>query len=439
MEMVKNKDMIYNEIELKIKSISKFNFNKMMTLKGFLFALAVFFFTHLSAQTLEDYYRIAAEDNPGLKAMYTEFEGSLERVVQVNSLPDPTFTLGYFLSPVETRVGPQRAKFSLTQMFPWFGTLSARGDAAALNAQAKYQAFLDARNALYYQVSAIYYPLYELRELQEIEKLNIQILESFKTIATSKFENGSGSLADALRADITLQDAKMELIILKEKETGMYAAFNKLLNRPYDANIQISDTLTVQNAPIVFQPDTILSRNPSLASFSLQAQAAEAQQKAARKQGLPAFGVGIDYVLVDKRTDMDIPQNGQDALMPMVTMSIPIFRGKYKGAVREAERLQESFELKKQDYSNSLISSFHKVQFDLKKQADLIALYRRQVETTQQTMNLLISAYATSGKDFEDILSIQKQLFKYQRMLVKALVQYNISFAEMDYILSRNK
>ena len=406
-----------------------------MTLKGFLLAFIIFFSVHLNAQTIEDYYRIAAEDNPGLKAKYLDFQASLERVAQVNSLPDPTFTFGYYLTPAD---GPAIAKLTLTQMFPWFGTLRSRGDVATLNAEAKYQAFLDARNALYYQVSAIYYPLYELRELQEIETGNIQILESFKTIATSKFENGSSSLADALRADITLQDAKVDLTILQEKETGMHAAFNKLLNRPYDAEIKISDTLTVQNTPIVFQPDSILARNPTLASLSLQAQAAETQQSAARKQGLPALGIGLEYDLMDKSTSPEMPNGNQDMIMPMITMSIPIFRGKYKGAIREAELLQESFELKKQDYSNSLISSFQKVQFDLKKQTDLIALYRRQVGTTQQTMNLLLSAYANSGKDFEDVLIIQKQLLKYQQMLVSALVQYNISHAEMDYIMSSN-
>jgi outer membrane protein TolC len=195
----------------------------------------------------------------------------------------------------------------------------------------------------------------------------------------------------------------------------------------------------VQNIPILFQADSILSNNPILASLSLQAQAAEAQQIAAQKQGLPAFGIGLDYVLVDKRMDMDVPQNGQDVLMPMVSMSIPIFRGKYKGAIREAELLQESFELKKQDYSNSLLSSFQKVQFDLKKQTELIALYYRQVETTQQTLNLLLSAYANSGKDFEEVLNIQKQLLKYERMLLNTLVLYNVSFAEMNYLLSGNK
>jgi outer membrane protein, heavy metal efflux system len=91
------------------------------------------------AQTLDDYFKIAAENNPGLQAVYKEYEAALQKVPQVSTLPDPVFSFGYFISPVETRVGPQQAKFSLTQMFPWFGTLKAQGDAAALMAEAKYQ------------------------------------------------------------------------------------------------------------------------------------------------------------------------------------------------------------------------------------------------------------------------------------------------------------
>ena len=113
-----------------------------------------------SAQNLEEYFQIAAENNPGLEAKYKAFEAALERIPQANSLQDPTFSFGYFISPVETRVGPQRARFSLTQMFPWFGTLKASGDVATLNAEAQYQVFLDARHKLYYQVAAAYYPLY---------------------------------------------------------------------------------------------------------------------------------------------------------------------------------------------------------------------------------------------------------------------------------------
>merc|ERR1712000_551534 len=108
----------------------------------------------LYSQTLEEYFKIAAENNPGLLSQYKEFEAVLQKVPQVSTLPDPSLSFGYFISPVETRVGPQRARFSLTQMFPWFGTLKAQEDVATLMAEAKYQEFLDARNKLLYQVAA---------------------------------------------------------------------------------------------------------------------------------------------------------------------------------------------------------------------------------------------------------------------------------------------
>ncbi|MEQ8241052.1 MAG: TolC family protein, partial [Cyclobacteriaceae bacterium] len=136
------------------------------------------FSTLANAQSLDDYFKIAAENNPGLEAKFKSFEAAMQKVTQVSSLPDPNLSFGYFVSPVETRVGPQRARFSLTQMFPWFGTLKAQEDAATLMAEAKYQEFLDARNKLYYKVSASYYPLYELQKLISIEEENQRILSS---------------------------------------------------------------------------------------------------------------------------------------------------------------------------------------------------------------------------------------------------------------------
>ena len=79
------------------------------------------------SQSLKDYQQLAVEQNPSLMARYKAFEVAMTRVQQINALPDPTLSFGYFVSPVETRVGPQRARFSLTQMFPWFGTLRLKG------------------------------------------------------------------------------------------------------------------------------------------------------------------------------------------------------------------------------------------------------------------------------------------------------------------------
>lgn len=392
-----------------------------------------------NAQSLDEYFKIAAENNPGLQAKYKSFEAAMERVAQVSSLPDPNLSFGYFVSPVETRVGPQRARFSLTQMFPWFGTLKAQEDVATLMAEAKYQEFLDARNKLLYQVAAAYYPLYELKRLVEIENENISILSSYKDIASVKFQNGKGAMVDVLRVDIMLKDAATNLSILEQKKKPLETRFNKLLNRQEDETIIVQDSLYVENLPVTYRRDSLLTSNPLLDELDLKIKASEAQELAATKQGMPKIGVGLDYVIVGQRTDMSVPDNGQDVLMPMVTMSLPIFRGKYKAAQKEAQLMQESYALQKEDAVNRLTSTYEMIWFEIQKQLDQIILYEEQIMTSQQSLNLLFTAYGNSGKDFEEVLRMQQQILKYQKMKATALSDYNIAIAELDYITAKTK
>jgi outer membrane protein TolC len=401
--------------------------------------IATLLFSSLSfAQTLDDYFKIAAENNPGLQAMHKEYEAALQKVPQVSTLPDPTFSLGYFISPVETRVGPQQAKFSLTQMFPWFGTLKAQGNVAALMAEAKFQNFIDARNRLYFQVASAYYPLYELKDFVRIEQENISILESYKTIATQKFKNGTGTMVDVLRVDIMLKDAQTNLTILRDKEKPLLTTFNKLLNRPENELVQISETLNAEIIADSYRKDSLIAANPKLKALDLKLQASQAAEIVAQKQGLPKLGIGLDYVLVGERTDISMPDNGKNVLMPMVSISIPIFRAKYNASVKESQLMQESYTLQKQEVTNTLFSEYEMVLFQVQQQLQLISLYQQQIQTSQQSLNLLFTSYGNSGKEFEEALRMQQQLLKYQKMSATALVQYHIAVEKINYITSKS-
>jgi outer membrane protein, heavy metal efflux system len=389
------------------------------------------------AQTLNDYFRSAAENNPGLQARFKEFEASLQKVAQVSTLPDPTFSFGYFISPVETRVGPQRAKFSLTQMLPWFGTLKAQGDAAALLAEAKYQSFLDARNQLFYQVASAYYPLYELRQWKKIEQKNIDILESYKNIANSKFKNGTAPMVDVLRVDIMLQDATTSLSILNQKEKPLRTLFNKLLNRNENEVVAIIDSLPADSLPANFPKDSLLLNNPVLNALDLKIKASETGERAAQKQSLLKMGVGLDYVVVGERKDMTLSDNGKDVIMPMVSVSIPLFRKKYVAAGKEAQLMQESYALQKTEMENTLISSYEMAWFEIQQQLQLLSLYEQQIQTSQQSLNLLFTSYGNSGKEFEEVLRMQQQLLKYEKMKATAEVQYQIALAKLNYLTAK--
>ena len=383
-----------------------------------------------NAQSLQDYFKIASQNNPGLQAKYKEFEAALQKVPQVSSLPDPTFSFGYFIP----KMGSQRAELTINQMFPWFGTLGAKADVAALSAEAKYQTFLDARNQLFFQVSAAYYPLYELRRWQQIERDNIEILETYKSIANTKFRNGLAPMVDVLRVDIMLKDATTDLEILKQKEKPLVTTFNKLLNRDENAEVEFQDSLEIEFVEVNPRRDSLLANNPLLEALELKVQANKANERAAQKQGLPQLGVGLGYMIMDKNAAGGMTENGKDVLMPMVSASIPIFRKKYKAAKKEAQLMQESYALQKEETANALVSNYETTWFELQSQQHLIELYDQQTRVSKQALNLLFSAYSNSGEQFEEVLRMQQQLLKYEKMKATAEVQCQVELARLKYL-----
>jgi cobalt-zinc-cadmium efflux system outer membrane protein len=139
-----------------------------------------------SPDILNEYLVEAAENNPGLRSSFNEYLSSLELVPQAGALPDPRVTFGYFIEPVETRVGPQQARISAAQMFPWFGTLGARKDAATEMAKSKYEIFEEAKSRLFYDVKSTYYNLYFTQQAKIITSDNINILNTLRKIALTK-------------------------------------------------------------------------------------------------------------------------------------------------------------------------------------------------------------------------------------------------------------
>ncbi len=397
----------------------------------FLFPIGVY------AQSIDDYLKEAAENNPELKAQYVMFEASLERVSQVNSLPDPSISFGYFISPIETRVGAQRAKISLSQMFPWFGTLKAKESAATLLAESKYQTFLNAKNQLFFHVKKAYYPIREAKEHIRWQEENIEILETYKILATTAFSNGKGTLSDAIRVDIMIENAETDISLLKEKLKPLSVIFNKLLNRSDTSGIDISESTNIFTVDNLYRRDSLLTNHPLLKSLDNRIESVKATEEVARKNGLPQFGVGIDYAFISQRPDVNISDNGKNALMPMATMTLPIFRKKYKASIKEAQLTQTALLYRKEATKNSLVSSYQMALYEQKKARELDELYNRQIENTKEVIDLLYTAYSNSGKDFEEVLRMQQQLLKYEMAKATAKKQFSIALAELDYLTAK--
>lgn len=120
------------------------------------------------AQQLQSYIQEAESNNPDIQAFELRYNIAEEKVNEVNALPNTEFGAGYFISEPETRTGAQRARFSVKQMLPWFGTITARENYASSMADAEYVEIAIAKRKLALSVSQSYYQLYAITAKQQV-------------------------------------------------------------------------------------------------------------------------------------------------------------------------------------------------------------------------------------------------------------------------------
>ena len=311
---------------------------------------------------LDTYLELAVQNSPGMRARYAEFDAAMQKVPQMGTLEDPNLRVSAFGQMVETRTGAQMLNLSLEQMFPWFGTLKEQRNAAALNAEVAFESYKIERNELRLKVKELYYPLYELDESIRLNEANLEILKTLKALAISKFQNGNGKLSDALRVDIMINEIHTDINILKEKRKSLVIAFNKSLNRDVLAEVLV-DEPTELTTPLTHRDS--LTNNPQLEALRKKVSASKAAERVAVKQGMPRLGVGVQYIVTQKRPEMTFADNGQDAYMAMFSVSLPIYRKKYKAAVKESQLMQTSFTEMQTEVQNNLTAQYEMASFEL--------------------------------------------------------------------------
>ena len=414
------------------------NFRKM---KKQLLLLGFLMFGHLLAgQSLEDYLMIAEDNNPEIKANHQAYLAIIEKSKQVTVLPDPKVSLGYFISPVETRVGPQQAKISISQSMPWFGTLETKGMVFEEKAKAQLQLVDEVKNKLHFDVKSTWYELYELERIIELTKENLTILKIYDNLALSRYEVAQTSLVDVIRVQLQIKQNENELLALENQRIPLSAKFNSLLNRDTQSEIQISNTLPTVNNPAYESHvvDSLFELTPRFQHLKYQKISVNRLQEVARLSGKPSFNLGLDYGMVARRTDMDVPDNGKNIFMPMVSFSLPLNRKKYQAMVKEQIINQQKIEYQIENMKNDFIVDLENIKNGMNDAERNIALYINQIQMASQALNILIVNYSSAGKDFEEILRMQQQILGYRIALEHARKDQYILKSKIEYLLAGN-
>ena len=409
-----------------------------MIYKHILLILAVVFTLQAKSQEqdLSKYLKEAGENNPELRATYHEYYAALEKVPQVGALPDPKLSFGYFISPVETRLGPQQMKFSVSQMFPWFGTLKKQEEAYAEKAKVKYQQFLGVKNKVYKKVKLKWYELYKVKEEIRITKENLDVLYSLKQITERNYETGKTEMTDVLRLDVNIREQENKLEDLREQLSTTKTEFNLLLNKNKTAELNPPQKMSPDTFDLSYYRDSV-SNNPDLKALEHKVTSLKYQQEVAKKKGYPNISLALDYAVIGERQDMQVKNSGQDVIMPMIGISIPLYRKKYDAMKKEKKLQLKAVKSEQQSKANNLSSEYKKAEeqyLDAMRKADL---YREQSNETERIYNLLETNYSSDGENFYELLKTRLMVLEFELKLEKAKANQNIAVAKLEYLTNQ--
>ena len=170
-------------------------------------------------------------------------------------------------------------------------------------------------------------------------------------MALTAVEVGRASAVDVLRLQMRQNDLQQLKEVLQQQFLAEQTNFNNLLNRENKVTVTTVDSLTIPLEDFEINIEN-LEVHPELLKYDKLYQSIGKSEFLNQKKSSPMIGFGLDYINVEPRPDMTFTDNGKDIVMPMVTLSIPIFNKKYKSVTKQNELEKQEINYQKQERLN---------------------------------------------------------------------------------------
>ncbi len=375
-----------------------------------------------SQASLEAWIRYGLTHNAGLRSSYQAWRAALEKVPQVIALPEPRFSYSQFVERVQTRTGAQEQRFSLSQAFPWFGKLEARGRVEARAAEKLWWDLEAAALAVDQEIRDAYFEYVYLRQVIDITNENLVLLKRLEPVAQRRVQGGA-SENELLRLQVEIGKLENELETLR--------TFRKPLSSRLRAamNWRGEEVLPWPDAPRHAQGrprtdglhDALVASNPRLRAIREQMHQAEERIALAKLSGYPDLGLGATYIATDEAISPNVGGSGDDPVFFTLSFTLPIFRQKYDAEVKEAEARKRSAAAQLVQTENDLRAQLDQALYKLDDAVRQRDLYRLSlIPRARQALEVTQVAYQADRATLTDFIDAQRVYLGFERAYDRA-------------------
>lgn len=387
-----------------------------------------------NSQSLDQLVQLAIDNNLELKAMKQNYLAASTKVNQVGYLKDPEVSVGMYAFPPETRLGAQRLKLGISQMFPWKGLLSNQRKLSSIEAKIELLALNNQSIQIVFDLQKTYFLLYELEKKQKIIHKQLNLVLSLEKISLSMVESGKSNIADVLRIRLRNQALNQELLMIDNEIRKLEIKINTIISRSVNENIIVDDHLDL--AIILIEKDSLnflfFEDHPGIEMYNLQVEIGEQKRRLNELDGKPKFGVGLDYTMVERRSDVQPEDNGRDILLARLKVAIPISRKRYQARDLEEQLKIERNEFEKAYKRSHFISIIQQSIMDYENNKLEVELFSNQIVTLKRSIKIIQSIYESTGKQFDTLLELEHELLNYELKKIHSIVESHISKVSIE-------
>ena len=255
------------------------------------------------AQPLSSLVDEALHNNREILAAQKKYEAARQRPSQASSLPAPTVSLGYASNGAPYPVDglghdvTSNASVMVSQEVPFPGKQKLRGEIAARQADAEFQAYLAVRLNVVSRLKQAYYEAHHAAEGIAATTRYQELLQGILRVSEARYATGHASQQDIFKAQTQFSIFQAQLLRYQQEQRSKQIEIDALLDRPMNSAIEIPLDMDLGDLPATLQQMVAQARTaaPLLAREQKNVESSDLAASLARKNYYPDYTLSGGY------------------------------------------------------------------------------------------------------------------------------------------------
>ena len=329
-------------------------------------------------------------------------------------------------------------------MIPFPGKLVEKEKIAASEARAFEARLKGLQRDIVFKVTEAYDDLYRIEKTLKVTEEVRDLLIKFESAAQSRYASLAGSQRDVARAQSEVSETLERLFMLQKEKETLVALLNSLLDRRDDGSSLIGqfDTTDPSMPQLTQGLDELLTEartnRPEVLEGEAMKEKEEHARALARYEYAPDLTVGFQYIRIGAGDTSD-PDDGKDAWMIPLRITIPWWQGRAGAAVEESRSNLKSSEAKLKNVRNVAEYELKNAYYRFNAQKKTVELYQSAlIPQAELAFHSDQAGYEAGKTDILNFIDSERVYWNARSAYYEAFSEALKSFAAIERAVGKN-